>query len=170
MELKSKIQIVSFNNEAWSEIKANLSRIGEFLSGGEKNEKIARLMNLSARLIASEFLINPDEYKKYPTVEYSDEDFVDMVIEAITQKVPDIDDTNANEQYIEDIRLIIWSHIKVYAKRLGELLQIMAGDIEGYDAITDDDIQILMDCLTVAWVECILRNRESSMLEHHYGT
>jgi hypothetical protein len=57
----------------------------------------------------------------------------------------------------------------MYDKRISEILVEVgdAGSTEGI--LTDKDGDIFLECLTTAWWECKLRDRETRMLENTYG-
>jgi hypothetical protein len=166
---KDTIQLIAFNNSTWVLIKTHMEDIGEFLSSHDKTPLIAELIAMSVKLILSELILNVEDYKKYPAVIYSDEDFVDMVIDSMANKIPGYDDLAANETYIDEIRQVIWGHIKVHVDRVSEVLTLFSDNKKTEEVLTEADSNIFMECLTVAWVECILRERESHLLEDAYG-
>ena len=160
--------LIAANNSMWVIMKENMSKMGSFLRAPQKSSDNVELFTIAFKLILSELVLNRDDYNKYCAKEYSDEDFVDMVIESMALKVPKIEDTKGNEKYIDDIRTIMWGHIKSRISRFSEILAFE--DIETMKKeSTPEDMDIFMECLTVIWVECVLRLRETQILEHNYG-
>jgi len=166
---KETVQLNDFNNSSWELMRVHMGDIGEFLSTREQTPEIPNLIAISVKLVLSELVTNFQKYEKYPARIYSDEEFVDMVIESMIEKIPDIKDVKATEKYIDEQRKIIWSHIKIHAKRIAEILVAMADPNEVDNAVKEEDGHIFMECLTVVWVECLLRDREMRMLENTYG-
>ncbi len=149
-------------------MRDHMTEVAEFLTDAKKTPQVAMLIAMSVKLIMSELVINPKSYDRYPVQEYSDENFVDMVIDAMALKVPGIEDVKGNEKYIEEIREIIWGHIKIHSERLPQILVLMADPEMLKVGLEEDDADIFLECLTVAWVECVIRKRESLMLEKTY--
>lgn len=145
-----------------------MTEVAEFLTDAKKTPQVATLIAMSIKLIMSEFVINPNNYNKYPVQRYSDEDFVDMVIRAMALKIPSIEDIKGNEKYIDEIREVIWGHIKIHLERLPQILLLMIDPKMLEVGLKEDDADIFLECLTVAWVECVLRKRESLILEKTY--
>ena len=166
---KEAVQLNDFNNSAWELMRVHMRDIENFLSGRVWTPEIPNLIATSIKLILSELAIHRHKYEKYPAKIYSDEEFVDMVIDSMTSKSPDIKDVKANEIYIDENRKIIWSHIKIHVKRITEILVAMIDPDGAKDVIPETDGDIFMECLTVVWVECTLRDRETRMLENTYG-
>jgi len=164
---KETVQLLDFNNSTWELMRTHIKEIEEFLSSREKTFIIANLIAMSVKLILSELMLN-EKYKLYPAKVYSDEDFVDMVIDSMTTSPPKIDDVEATENHIEISRKVIWGHIKRHTQRLVYILSSMGNLDEEQESITDKDANIFIECLTVVWVECILRDRETRMLENSY--
>lgn len=162
------VKLIGFNNSMWNLMKKHIKEIGDFLSARAKTPEMANLIVYSVKLVLSELIIKDESYKKYPATVYTEEDFVDMIIECIHTKVPKIDDIKASEIYIDEIRSVVWSHIKVSAERLTEILTIMDKPDTMIDMLEDNDANLFVECLTVVWVECVLRKREALMLEHTY--
>lgn len=162
------VKLIGFNNSMWDLMKKHSEDIGRFLATHTKTPEMANLIVYSVKLILSELIIKHENYKKYPATVYSEEDFVDIIIDSISTKVPRIDNLKANEAYIDEIRNIVWSHIKISAERLTEILFIMDEFETPTNKLEDSDANLFIECLTVVWVECILRKREAQMLEHTY--
>lgn len=162
------VKLIGFNNSMWDLMKKHIEDIREFLATHTKTPEMAHLIVYSVKLVLSELIIKHEDFKKYPATVYSEENFVDMIIDSMSTKVPGIDDLQANEIYINEIRGVVWSHIKISAERLAEILFIMNESDTPTDKLEDNDANLFIECLTVVWVECILRIREAQMLEHTY--
>jgi len=169
---KQDASLIIFNNETWKFLKDHIVEIGIFLSTNKMTDNIIDCMVESVKLIISEFILNPQNYQKYSIKEYTADDFVDMIIEDISISVPNIDDYEENKEYIDNFRNIIWGYIKQYKNILPDIL-ISMEDLEYVEDIEEplntDYSDICIKCLTVVWVECILRIREAHILEHIYG-
>ena len=166
---KNKVQLINFNSTSWEYMKDHIEEIGEFLSTYDKTPSVAELIVLSVRLILSEVMLYNDIYKKYPAVVYTDEDFVDMVIESMETTAPDPNDLKANDIYFDDMRRTMWGHIKTRISRLFKILGTMSNPDTRDESLSDEDANVFVECLMVVWVECILRKRESQLLERAYG-
>jgi len=166
---ENTIQLVNFNNSSWEYAKDHIETMEEFFSTYEKSQEVAKLIVLSVKLVLSELMLKRDIYSKYPAKVYTEEDFVNMVIESMETNAPNADDLKANDAYFNDMRSIMWGHIKTRAQRLADVL--VAVDREGTadGIVSDDDGVAFIECLMVVWTECILRKRESQLLERAYG-
>jgi len=162
-----KVKLIAFNNVTWELMKFNIKDIGQFLSDHEQVPGMSHLILMSVKLVLSELFIRKEHYgKNYPFITYSEEDFVDMVIDSMVVKLPDLDDEAANKDFMEDIRNTIWGHIKTRVLRLSDIMKAM---LEDHDTeLSGNDVSIFMECLTVVWVECLLRDREAYILERIY--
>ncbi len=168
LDNNERVLLIADNNSMWVIIKKNMSKIGSFLRDPQKSSDKVGFFIIAYRLVLSELVLNSEGYNKYCAKEYSEEDFVDMVIESIALKIPEIEDTEGNEKYIEEIRNITWGHIKSRILRFSDMLSF--GDVETMKKeFTPEDMDVFMECLTVIWVECVLRLRETQILEHNYG-
>jgi hypothetical protein len=153
------------SNRMWAEISDNILDIRSFLTGEPHgNCDISKIMCYSLKLIVSEIVLNKDNYERYRVKNYTEENFVDMVIESTGHQVPDIEDIKGNEFYIGEIRDIIWGHIKSQSKEIVYLLESM-GDQENSHQISSEDYSLLRECLTVCFVESLLRTREAHVLD-----
>ena len=166
---KEAVQLNDFNNSAWELMRVHTRDIRRYILARERTPDISNLIAISVKLVLSELVMNRKKYEKYPAKIYSDEEFVDMVIESMNSEPPDIKDVKAIESYIDKNRCIIWSHIKTHIHRITEILAMMGDAHDRKDAVKEEDGDIFMECLTVVWVECVLRYRETRMLEDTYG-
>ncbi len=165
---EKEVQLNEFNNSAWELMRVNMKDIGEFLSTRERTPNMANLIAVAVKLILSELVTNQKKYAKYPAKIYSDEEFVDMVIDSMINDPPDIKDVKASEAYIDETRYIIWGHIKIHTQRIVKILAAMGSSHDMKKIVSEEDGDIFMECLTVVGVECILRDREMRMLENTY--
>jgi hypothetical protein len=163
------VQLNDFNNSAWELMRVHVKDIGRFLSTREQTPEMPNIIAISVKLVLSEIVMNLEKYEKYPARIYSDEEFVDMVIDSMVNGIPDIKDVEATESYIDAERKIIWGHIKMHVKRITEILHAMGNPHEEDAAVKEKDGDIFLECLTTVWVECLLRDRETRILEDTYG-
>jgi len=160
---KDKIKVITFIDETWEIMKGKLSPMKDFLSEQKLSDGIDLLFYDCLRLVLSEMRLEPKKYSKYPPHNYRDEDFVELMIKEISEPCPNLQDTEACISYIESMRKIIWGHIAIYIEDLVALLLKMTA--EKKQKITDNDVSLLSYCMTVVFVECVLRTKESQMLE-----
>ena len=161
--METKLQLRSLSNEMWSYMIDNVIELGRCLRDSSIKD-VHDLYFKSLKLIILDLGTNKDIYKDYPPNIYSEEDFVDMIIESIGEKVPDDDKLKENEIYNNEIRAIAWGHIKTKYKEMLSLLRNLSKE-EIYD-IRNEDIHLLRECLTVIFVESLLRKRELQLLEN----
>lgn len=173
-----QIQLMAFNHSTWDLMKQNMEDVGRFLATNvtdidldkevNGDGDIPTLIAMSIKLVLSELILYAEDYEKYPVREYSDEDFVEMVINIQGNDIPDVHDSKGNEVYFDGLREIMWGHIKGYANKLSEILMVMDDPDKFRDDMDEMKAGIFLECLTVCWVECVLRKREAYILEQNY--
>lgn len=167
---QNKLELISYTNDLWVMMKDNMGVIKEYMENNEKTPLISNLIAHSIKLILGELMLKQEEYSKYPAVNYSDEDYVDMVIDTMTSMFPSIGDKEACEAYITENRKIIWGHIKTRCKRLSEIILGMSDQQQAENfVVNSEDMNIFDECLTVVRMECIFREIETYILEDTYG-
>lgn len=164
---KKELEVMSLNNTEWEIIKGRFKDIEAFLKEGESPEDIGLLMFNSLRLVTAELLVNREKYDKYPAKNYTEEDFVDLVIESIVESSPSLDDREGSLKYIDDIRKIMWGYVKNDIKKISSLLISLVEDVEQKitDPVSQENMKLLIRCLTIVYVEILLRQRELQILE-----
>lgn len=164
------IKLKAHNNEMWNLMEDYSDNIAEYWETREKTMLISKLMAQSLGIILCQLMVKKEEYKKYPATVYSEEDFVDMVVDMMVNKCPSIKETKAYEDYIDCTRKILWGHIKIRSDRIGEILQANHNPETSKDfVLTDDDMVILNETLMVVYMECLLRKTEAHILGMTYG-
>ena len=153
-------------NKGWQEIRERQNELKDLLFGEGDVKNHGLLLHKSLQLVLGELLLHKEKYKKFPIKRYSEEDFVDMVIQSFNQETPSLDDVEGNKEYIESIREIMWGHIKSKHIKLWRFLAFL--DMESQANITSEQIEMLMDCAVIVFVESIIREREIQLLEHSY--
>jgi len=161
--MEMKFQLRSLSNEMWSYMIDNVIELGRCLRDSSIKD-VHDFYFKSLKLVILDLGTNKDIYKDYLPKTYSEEDFVDMVIESIGKKVPEDDKLKENEIYNNEIRAITWGHIKTKYEEMVLLLRNLSKE-ETYD-IRTEDINLLRECLTVIFVEALLRKRELHLLEN----
>jgi len=165
-QINTKMEALA--NKNWEIIKDNSSAIAKFLANHQHSSFIAEMTAISANLIVTELVFNGIKYSIYPSINNDNDYFIETVIKILNFSVPDINDKEANELYIDNIRSIIWGHMKSRFNILSEIL--ISFDIEGKkNPLSQEDCDILLECLTVAWIEAILRRKEIMILENSYA-
>jgi hypothetical protein len=135
-------------------------RKGEFLDG-YSGEQIFTLMMESLTIIAGE-IINPlSRYKKYQPKDHTISEYVDMVIDTISNEMPSINDEEKILQWIEEFRVDMWGYINYHSNRFVKM------DAKKSDKIGDKDIFIsaLRECAVVVMLECNFRKVERSFIK-----
>ena len=158
-----KINMLSVLDKLWAKSRDNIDEIRDFLSTGFPSKNMDVIIHDSLKQVVGEFIVNEEEYKKYPIIELEDEDFVDMVIESIATKIPEIHDIEENDKYIREFREIIWGCIKKY---INEANLLFTNFYNKEYVLTKTDMELLMRCVTVVFVETVLRKREIQLLEY----
>ena len=162
----SKVKVLSVIDQEWTYISEQNSVIRDYLVGKSNNrEIISSALYISLRLVASELTLYKNSYILFPQKEYSEEDFIDLIIENIGNKLPSIDDKEGNNSYINNMRKIVWGYIKCHVKEI--ILLLKKTTIENYK-VDSEDIHLMKDCLVVVFVESLMRNRELQLLEHDF--
>jgi len=155
--------MLSVLDKLWAKSRDNIDEIRDFLSTGFPSKNMDVIIHDSLKQVVGEFIVNEEEYKKYPIIELEDEDFVDMVIESIATKIPEIHDIEENDKYIREFREIIWGCIKKY---INEANLLFTNFYNKEYVLTKTDMELLMRCVTVVFVETVLRKREIQLLEY----
>lgn len=172
MQIKDRVKMIKNNEDMWEEIKNNHSHIKDFLFEQLVCEKIQEVMATSIRLIISELIVNADFYKKYPSHDYKEKDFVDMVMQTVINKNIDIDDDKnikKMEKHIDKSRKLIWGYIKSHMVDIKILIENIMKKDNSFHIAEDKHIKTIMDCLAVVWMESLLRKIEGILLEKMYG-
>lgn len=99
---------------------------------------------------------------KYKPKHYTDSDFVDMVIESISQKIPDKKEQAETLKYVEDFRIVLWGHTNYHVDKY---LKLYSDILDAKRTITHGDIGDLKECLTIVMIECLLRIKERTVEE-----
>jgi hypothetical protein len=168
-DISKKIKIMSLNNTVWEEFKLHTKKITNFLIGDKPIKKIDSMIINGVGVVRSELSIN-EKYNKYKIKNYKDDDFISIVIEFIYSPMPLLENIEKNEQYIENIREKIWGYIKKYQYTLDELfIYICSSEQHKNFIFTKKADKIIKECLTVVFIECLLKKRESQILESMYS-
>ena len=166
MEVDQKVQLINANSRMWQEIRPHMTEMEDFLTDEKITSNTPLLLYNSCQLVLSELVLNHELYSRYLTRDYSDEDFVNMIIASMNNVSPGIDDIEGNTKYMEDIRNVIWGHIKKYQKEFVAILRTFNDDNDRI--INGRELLILKECMTVVFVECALREREMTLLQEMY--
>ena len=81
MDQERRLKINSATNARWAEITDNISEITNFFNGGIIDNNLVMLMISSIKAIMGELSINKEKYDIYPEKDFSNEEFVDNLIE-----------------------------------------------------------------------------------------
>ena len=157
-----RIRTGVIGNEIWRDISNDMRKIKDYLCGSR--EDIGEILCKSLKLVLIEISVNKEKYDKYSPVKYSEEDFIDLVIEDIGKQVPDINDIEKNNEYIDDIRKNMWGYIKTKFTLNFNLLEKICKNSEYI--LSEKECDLIHECLAVVFVEFILRERELEMLEN----
>ena len=161
--MNKNVKLITIGNEIWSEMRDNTDAIQKFLKGGTCSKLMGSYLYNSLRLVLIELISNKSVYEKYPSKYYSEEDFVDLVIESCGTKIPSINDIEGNNIFSDEIRTIMWGHIK---NKYVELILLMKEMKQKDFQMEQKYFNLLRDCLTVIFVEVIIRKREIQLLEN----
>lgn len=158
---EDKIKLRKQAEELWPIVEKNKKTIFEYLLNGknEKNpEDVFRMMIKCLTLVVSELYSNSNICQKYPPQVYSEEDFIDMVINTIAQRSPFVNDTQEMIDYIEEYRSILWGYAHYHGKDYFDLYS-------NFDKYYQDDSTLvrLRESMVIVVVECLLRNIEKKM-------
>lgn len=165
MNVQQKMKMITTNDALWEDMKSHVEEMRAFLAeyeGGE--ESIVVLLYNSLRLVVVEFLINKEMCLDYPSVDCESEEFGKRMQELLNIDVPSLEDVAANEKCIEDVRVFIWGYIRKYIKEMPKLLSDLTNPGSTH-VLTLEEMTILRECMTVVLSECLLRIRESMLLE-----
>ena len=148
----------------WAIGKDYIDEIKNYLSKNIVTDKTEFLLHLCIKLIVAELILNEEDYSKYPKADFDDEYFTDFLIETMTETVPLLTDKKANEEYIEKIRKVLWGHIKNYQREM--IVLFKKTKLSKNDSITvyrEEELKLLRKCMTVVFMERVLRDREIRM-------
>ena len=157
---KEKIRMTEYNKKAWPLVDEKLEIMSAYLSDGEfvegtDAEDIFKLMLGCLAIVVGELYANTDNYRKYESKDYAEEDFVDMVIESIAQKFPDKNDTDKVAEYVENFRAILWGHARCHSLNYFKLY------INLNEYVKDGStVDFLRECMTIVTIERVLRTME----------
>lgn len=166
MDDNQKIQAMSHGNDLWVRIDQNLDKIKAILLKEQIEDGAGTFFYDALKLVSIELITNKKKYDKYPSTFFSEEQLVDVVIESIAQKLPDMDDLEGNKVYNDELRAIMWGHLKFNFKKLFDLLD--RANWKPEKALGQEDLSVMEDCLVVVFVEAIVRRREIQILENSY--
>lgn len=170
MSDNAKIKLITFSNQMWDEMKEHIEEMRLFLSQNVRTDNTIALLYNALKLVVSELVINEDMASKYPVQAYFAKDFADKTIESLDKPTPDMDNPEANDKRIEEIRKIIWGHIQSYGEKMSILLRdLTRTGADDTHVVTGTEMILLKECLTVVFVECILRKREIMLLKKQYS-
>lgn len=162
MKSNEEIQLISISDKLWMDIKTHIDEVKNFLTTKICTDNTPILLHVALRIVISELLLEADKYEAYSAQLYEEEDFVDMVIESIVYKWPSEKEEVKSKKYIEDIRKIMWGHIKKHYALMTDLVIRINDDSW---TVSDKNMNLMIECLTVVYVECLIRDRELRFLE-----
>lgn len=159
-EMMSKILLIK-----WVRIKQHVEamsaymRRGEILDGYSK-EDILSLMLESLTIISGEMLNPLSTLRKYEPKNYTDSDYVDMVIDNISEEMPSLDDKEGITSWIERFRVDMWGHVNYHANKYVKLY----GEQKDPEKQSEPEEFIfeLKECMVVVMIECNFRKVERS--------
>jgi hypothetical protein len=168
-----RLKKIQFTNQCWGYINNHLTEVGNILKrnpiSDEESLKMAEMVVIAGKIVINELRSNKNKYKEYPLIKYTDEDFVDFIIDIKNNSLPPLEDHEACSFYINNIRKIMWGFMKYREKKIREIINNEFNPIyirlKGKDYIYD----LLEECLTVVWIECFFKRKEAKMLEELYA-
>jgi len=119
-------------------------------------DDVLRVMSECLSMLFGELNNTLGKLNKYEPKNYTESDFVDMVIESIGETLPELKDRESVLKYVEDFRVILWGHANWHAN---SFIQSYA-DIQNKSADVDKLFYILKESMTIVMVECLLRKYE----------
>lgn len=160
---KNIIDRIAQEEEFWLFVERNKKRMFEYLLNGKLQddthpEEALRMMIRCLGLVVRELYLRTEKRQKYPPQVYSEEDFIDMVINTIAQRSPFVNDTQEMIDYIEEYRSILWGYAHYHGKDYFDLYS-------NFDKYYQDDSTLvrLRESMVIVVVECLLRNIEKKM-------
>ena len=167
MNKTEKIKLITSNNRMWELAKESQGDMKMFLDQEEIPSNLSVLLYNSLRIVISELIINKN-YNQYKPKVYSDEDCLDLIVNAIAEKSTGEYNKEKTKEDIEGIRKILWGHIKNYSEEMKNILsKIVMSDKN--TILSEKDKIILKDCITVVYIECCVREKENIILEEEYS-
>jgi hypothetical protein len=139
----------------WSAMENHVTFMRSYLDGDldqERPDDVLKMMLESLSIIFGEINSQLSKLNKYPPIEYTVSDFVDMVIEAIGEEPIDKSNRSEVDKYVEDMRISLWGYVNYNTKRYLDLYMGWP-----HNANENESFIILRECLTIVMVECILR-------------
>jgi hypothetical protein len=163
-KIKNKAEMMSKMLMAkWAHMEPHLKamnaymRKGEF-SDGYSGEQIFALMMESLTIITGE-MINPlSRYKKYEPKDHTISEYVDMVIDTISEEMPSIKDKEKILPWIEEFRVDMWGYINYHSSRFIKIDAEKSEKIENKDSF----LSALKECMVIVMLECGFRKVERS--------
>lgn len=162
MKPKDKIKLRRILDFTWPGLELYISVMATYLQGGKitksDDEKIIfKLMIACLTAVVGELYTN-DKYAKYQSKNYTEEDFVDMVIESIGHKFPNKNDREGIIEYVENFRSILWGYARHHCKEYLELYEDLNEIF-----VNDSSFSFLRECMTIVTVESGLKSLESKI-------
>ena len=146
------------NKSIWSYFDLKIHDMSRYLSEGNVPDNsdandILDLMLMCLSLVSNEICGDTGRYQKYQPKIYSDEDFVDMVIDSIAHEVPA--DKEGMKKYIEDFRSVLWGHANYHHE---DYLKLQMDFENSYNK--DTTFSLLRQCMVIVNTESMLRRME----------
>lgn len=158
-------RVTATTDRLWVELRDHNEDIINYLSGGAISNNINRLFEISLKLVISELLIGREKYEKYPVNKFTTDDFIQMAVIDPTKKNIDYDNQEECEPFMEEVRAVMWGYIKQYYEELTDLFLSLNREYER--DINDDEMDRLIECLCVTYIETNFRRRELYFLERY---
>jgi hypothetical protein len=159
-------RLTAKTDRLWTEIREYNEDIVGYLSDGTYTDNINKAFNISIKLIIAELLVNREKYDKYPIKKLTTDDFIKMAIVDPTKKKIDLDIQEECEPFMEEVRSIIWGYIRQHYNDLKDLFLSINSD--NRDDITEEEMDRLIECLCVTYIETNFRRRELYFLERDF--
>jgi hypothetical protein len=163
LNTKNQVSLIKNSDKLWPIFKNRLQDIKNYLTGKDIPQDINELLFFSYGLVMGELSTNKEFYDNYPPKRFTDEEFVDLVIESMSHF--DIKVKQKEESYIEDLRQIAWGYVKSYHEGMSKLLN-KCGKKDYF--FTKKDVELFVISLATVYIECVIRNQEEQSLEKSY--
>jgi hypothetical protein len=146
----------------WALIQKDSEALGYYLSTGKfmdgvNEQDIFMMMVVCLKIVVGELYVNTEKYEKYPAKHYTEDEFVNMVIDSIGKKLPDKNDFDGTIAHIKSIKSLMWGYAKYNCENYLKLYMAFNQHDTGNCTFGH-----LKSCAAIVLVECILRRTQKN--------